>query len=267
MATITTINGSDTITSSRAVINTNFSNVNSGLPTSMTVSAFNTETTSGTLNPNGRTTVCLSDSIYAVIWSGSSWEYYTQGMRCYPMSSTEAATWVNQGTATFTTSAPVLYLEGPNGGNGVNLRGLVRSLPATPFTVIAAVRLLAFGGNTNNTKGGLILRESGTGKLVSFGIGAAGAVTTDAYASATSTSSIASQVSSMLNGAIEWLKIADNGTNRVLSFSHDGIQWMQFDSRTRSSNFTTAPDQIGIFIDPWNGYGNCGIQIISWKIS
>src|SRR3954464_9517369 len=50
---------------------------------SMTVSAFDSETTTGTLNPNGRSVVYLSDGLYVCVWNGSAWDYYFRGQKAY----------------------------------------------------------------------------------------------------------------------------------------------------------------------------------------
>lgn len=67
-----------------------------------------------------------------------------------------------------------------------------------------------------------------------------------------------------------FLKYTDNlSTTRTVSFSHDGINWTQMVSISRTDFLT--PNQIGIFVNSLAGYASTGgtvdtgMTVLSWK--
>jgi hypothetical protein len=65
---------------------------------------------------------------------------------------------------------------------------------------------------------------------------------------------------SRVSPLVLWLRIADNGTNRICSFSMDGENFIDFHSIGRT-DFLTA-DEVGFFIDPYDGAAT--MTLLSW---
>lgn len=169
--------------------------------------------------------------------------------------------WVNQGTATVDESKDYISLTAPANGTS-NLRVRVRTAPATPYTITALIT-----ANTrpiNFTGCGLLFRESSSGKMHTMALGySSGRIfLSQAYNGPTAgfNTTYASEAEWELR---KWLRIADNGTNRVMSISHDGITWYAFHTISRTS-FLTA-DQIGFYVDSNNATYDATMVLHSWK--
>jgi hypothetical protein len=51
-------------------------------------------------------------------------------------------------------------------------------------------------------------------------------------------------------GSILWLRIADNGTSRICSWSGDGFTWQAIDTQTRTDYLTA--NEVGFYVEAWN---------------
>lgn len=266
MATITTINGSDTITSSRAVINTNLSNLNAGLPTSMTVAAFDTETTIGTLNPNGRTTVILSDGIYVCQWNGSAWEYYFRGQRAYRPVASQFSTLING--ATLSSYGGALRLDV---APVEQLRAAVMAVPATPYTARLTyiplmegnLDVLILGGAWSTSaavvSAGVIGRTASSASR-QLSISKWNRPTTfsaDYYLSISDTW--------LPSGDVVYQEMSDNGTNRITRFGV-GPGLMQRPKHTVSRTDFMTPTHIGVVAHSQTATAGCSIILVSFDI-
>ena len=169
-------------------------------------------------------------------------------------------TWVNQGTATYTKAkGTILLSKSAEAGN--NLRMLVKSAPATPYTITT---LFSPGVLTANfSTCGLVFRASGAGTIaVNCIVWSSGFLFSSAkYNSATSFNSNYVTISPMHSNFI-WLRIRDDGTNRYCDYSRDGLNWINYHSVGRT-DFLTA-DQVGFFVDS-NGGGNVFMNLLSWE--
>jgi hypothetical protein len=221
-------------------------------PASMTVSAFDTETTNGTANPNYRRVVYLSDGLYVCVWNGTAWEYYYRGRKVTrPVSSAYA--WINQGSATLSTSNGGMKLTAPTGSN---LRIQKAAAPATPYTITAG--FLFHPARENGSGAGLIFRQSSDGKVhhILLQLTAAAPANSLSFNSELGsykhTNPTTFSASYFVNGNTEavltadvWLRIADDGTNRIVSYSRDGETFATLHSVGRT-DFLTA-DEYGFF--------------------
>jgi hypothetical protein len=166
-----------------------------------------------------------------------------------------AFTWVNQGASTRTAGSTrgVSYelLEGAAAAD-VNGRLLVTSLPATPWTMEIDLSSVSPMVSSGNWRFGLCARDSATGRVVFFGPGA-GVFTlfTSKFTSATAFS--ANYASAALTTPFVHfplrLRWTDDGTNWRWYYSSDGIQWLQFDVARSRTDFTAAPNQIGVWFN------------------
>lgn len=142
----------------------------------------------------------------------------------------------------------------------------------TPYQVTAA--LMPLLDDTNNTSCGIVFGEVATGKLIFFRLIYDGASLTktdlllslDKYTTFSSFSANYKQKSaSTLSKGLSWLRMRDDGTNLIWSFSTDGKNFLEFYSATRGDFFTTAPDQIGYAVNTNNTTGSAGMFLASWK--
>jgi len=98
--------------------------------------------------------------------------------------------------------------------------------------------------------GGMVLRESGTGKLISFGpVFYSGRMySLDQWTNPTTNASDSHGGS--LNVSFGWgaayLKVKDDGVNHIFSASVDGITYMQLFSQGRTSFLAGAANQVGL---------------------
>lgn len=174
--------------------------------------------------------------------------------------------WVNQGSATSNVHKNgTMTLQAPAASSG-GVHALVKSLPGTPWTAVARMSFSCYNGAWQEA--GLILRESGTGKLYKFGIQMP---TWNQflyyYADATTYST-----SLLVNGhwgenVPFWWKIADNGTNLTFGISQDGEVFDQTFSHARGTHFTTGPNQIGIGAQDRTNAMTCTVSLLSLDIT
>jgi hypothetical protein len=119
---------------------------------------------------------------------------------------------------------------------------------------------------------GLCWRKSGTGELVIFYVYASGDNRSEQYCGVGKLSSPTVFTSNYLSvyfaslmgyGPCLWLRIADDGTNRVCSYSADGQNFVTVHSVGRT-DFLTA-DEVGFFADANNASYPAGLTLLSWK--
>lgn len=176
--------------------------------------------------------------------------------------------WINQGGASVTTTNGGIFLRVPvNSGDSLRIRK--KAAPSTPYTITAA--FLAPLINLNFQAAGLCFRQSSDGKLHCFYLGSntnAGTAATGStiqsakFSSPTAFSATYQDRGFQRNGGVAWLRIADDGANRICSFSGDGQNWMVYHSVGRT-DFLTA-DEVGFFAnDATNAY-EVGMTLLSW---
>jgi hypothetical protein len=148
----------------------------------------------------------------------------------------------------------------------LNLRIRKKAAPSTPYTITAA--MLVDPLSMDYHQFGLVFRQSSDGKCHvfgpqrNFGISAVWLLNSLKYTSATVFSAAYSQ-HHFMGLPLLWLRIADDGTNRICSYGVDGQNWFQFHSVGRT-DFLTA-DEVGFYIDVENATFGTGITLISWK--
>lgn len=178
--------------------------------------------------------------------------------------------WVNQGGASVNVVDDTVYLLAPF-GSGENLRIRKKAVPTAPYTVTMALRPMLYPANYSAC--GMLLRESGSGKLVTLGMMYVAtyngfSIEIYKYTNPTIYSSyyITGFSLSTFVSAFIWLRIVDDGTNRVLYISADGRNFFQLHT-VGNTDFIT-PDEIGIFSESNNGStGDAGMTVYSWEES
>jgi hypothetical protein len=170
--------------------------------------------------------------------------------------------WINQGTASVDTTNGGIYLLAP-ANSGTQLRIRIKSAPATPYTITAAFLPAMIA--TGPQRVGLCWRQSSDGKLVmAYLLGNANLQTyqIDKFNSPTAGNSTYVTRATPQTG-VTFLRIADNGTNRITSYSVDGQHWIQLHSIGRT-DFMTA-DQVGFFASDEGNIQAAAMTLLSWK--
>ncbi len=205
-----------------------------------------------------------TNSIYTARCSGSAWVWFYGGKVAVPLVDGDFA-WINQGTSTVTVTGGSLLLTGQTGGSGVNsLRIRKKAAPATPYTVTVAISpALENAHATNGQECGLLFRQSSDGKLqtinISQAVGGQNARITSSHWTNETTFSAVLYTFDVPQP--RYLRIADNGTNRIVSRSGDGVHFVTAYSQTRTT-FLTA-DEVGIYANSSNNT-SAACSFISW---
>jgi hypothetical protein len=178
-------------------------------------------------------------------------------------------TWVNQGAATVTDRAGMTVLETPSVASGENLRLLVKSAPATPYEITVAMLAQSpiFTTSQYMPQFGFCCRESGSGKLLTYGFGFNNYPFRFQYAQMTNPTTLAT--GGVVDATVAWhwpfwLRFTDDGTYRRVYVSGDGVKFnLAVDAESRTA-FLTA-DQVGVFANSWkNTYGPRVISFLHW---
>lgn len=214
--------------------------------------------TSGTL-------YLASDGSVVSMDTGEEWSLYGP-LYAFTEPDDDLFEWVNQGSASVTVEGGVIFLSAPHSA-ATSLHCRVKEAPATPYVVTAYLQPVLANKATHSAE--LLFRESGTGELHTFGWqmdGGAPLLRSTKFASATSLT--ADYQATDMPQVYPWLRIADDATNRVCSYSSDGQHWIEFHSVSNSDHLTA--DQIGFCCAAENaGTPNleAGATLFSWAES
>ncbi len=197
-----------------------------------------------------------TNSFYVSRYNGASWTPWGPIYACTPPVDGDFS-WVNQGGAAVTTANGGIFLRVPV-SSGVNLRARVQSAPATPYILTGI--FLPVINNENFQHVGLCFRASGSSAIETFGPQGL-SLMVNSFTNETTYSATPRQVL-FTRGSPMFLRIADDGTNRIYSYSSDGQNWVVVYSVTRTT-FLTA-NQIGFFGNDQTNTYECGMTLLSW---
>jgi len=217
-----------------------------------------------------------TDGLFLERDNGAAWEKFGPIWPMTPPAAADFGTWVNQGSATIVDNKGAIFLDSGPATSGENLRCQVKAYPAAPFTVEMAFLVNAWGYGGAYATAGLCIRDSGSGKIVAYGVGGSSSSMETRGVKYNSPTSVSGEVTGWpsnrhcYDSPLIWLRYYDDGTtNRVISFSHDGINWTQMVSIVRTDWIT--PNQIGISVNSYAGYSsssgqvNTGMTVLSWR--
>lgn len=153
-----------------------------------------------------------------------------------------------------------------------DLTALVATAPATPWTFTALVGGCVTTDVAGNGEYGVCFSD-GT-KFVTFGwrwdyVNYYTSLMIRRYTTATSTGT--SYLLTPGPGVERhcWMRISDDGTNRITSYSADGYNFVTLHSVTRTDHLTAT--QYGIYVDPANGGGSSSgavaMSVKSWLVT
>jgi hypothetical protein len=175
-------------------------------------------------------------------------------------------TQTNPGTSTYANAANYMFIRAQI-GTGDNIRMNIKSIPAPGGTGISRVTagfMVQSFGNYNRV--GVCLRESATAKILTINQIAAN-FQIDRYNNPTSFVSTPTTISnSPVSTGIMWIRVIYNpsGNSIAVNIGPDGVNYWQYYSETKTSSFTTAPDQWGFHVDSNNSLFPGMISVVHW---
>ena len=200
--------------------------------------------------------------------NGSLWDMMPLS-RFTPPASADFS-WINQGTSTVADSKGAMILSPQGVASGDSIRCLLKAAPGTPYEITVALLALSPTYTTASAMGqyGLCLRESGSGKLITYGWGIGSYPTMFNYTQWTNPTTISvNQVqASVVAPGICWIRYTDDGANRQVKISMDGFNFAPIAAAQVRTTFLTA-DQVGVFANSYKT-GNVLPRIIAflhWK--
>jgi hypothetical protein len=155
-----------------------------------------------------------------------------------------------------------------NGGVSIispsdGVRARVKTAPSTPYTITAAFLVSFFKATDQEV--GITFRQSSDGKLVSCGFYSNN--TSLGIASRDFTSeTVVSATNAFFDlpgilGGVAWLKMTNDGTNRILYWSFDGYTWAPL--LTEANTLFATADQVGFYARTTNSNSATG-TLLSW---
>ena len=185
-----------------------------------------------------------SNGYYIERDTGAAWAHWGP---LFPMTPPVLAnfTWVNQGGATAVDTNGGLRMTAP-AVSGSNIRILKKSAPATPYTVTVAL-IPDIIGDFNSV--GLLFRESSSGKCALFTLGSNTGPLKMGNSKFTNSTTYSADYSGVTVSPLPiplFLRIADDGANRILSYSRDGVYFIAWHTIGRT-DFLTA-DEVGLVV-------------------
>jgi hypothetical protein len=174
--------------------------------------------------------------------------------------------WVNQGGASVAyVNDGLVLVAPPTSGNSLRIQKI--TLPSAPYTITARLRLMKINSAGG---GGMCWRQSSDGKLIRVTF-ESNAITIDKFTNET-TYSGAGYVSNLgldANAPMRWIRLKDDNTNRTVSLSADGVNWIVIHSVGRTDYLTA--DQAGFFADCGTSGTvntlNCAAILSSWAVT
>jgi hypothetical protein len=161
---------------------------------------------------------------------------------------------VNPSTSAWAVSRGLLTATKPTQGNANDFSLLVQPLPATrpwEFT-LGPVTQNCLSSNANLF--GLVARESSTGKFVAWVIGNNAGSHETAVVSMTNPTTFAAWTSEQAKPDMLpiYLRVRDDGTNFLFSWSLDGVQWQLQATVGRTAFMAGGADQVGVCVNAYS---------------
>jgi hypothetical protein len=178
--------------------------------------------------------------------------------------------WVNQGGATETAVQNALVLSAPFSAGSSNWR--IRQQTIGANTVLTVAMLITQELQTFR-QSGIVLRESGTGKLILLEVSVQNAgifLQVGRYSNPTTFNATPFATPIIGIGQLLWLRVAiTGGTTLVYSISSDGVNFVAIFSESKTAFMAGGPDQWGYGTDPSSGTTgqseNAYVTLLSFK--
>lgn len=167
--------------------------------------------------------------------------------------------WVNQNGATIANDARGSLVLGATRRTADNISAIMRSLPATPYTINLEFDLQVPA--RDYFVAGIMLRDSGSGRMVSAGLTfdqtsyGGWALASAQYNSFSSfnASAILTSNNNYVRGTLpRFFRVTDNGTNFYFKASWDGLNFVDLKpAGTSRTSWLATPNQVGFGFSPY----------------
>ena len=200
--------------------------------------------------------------------NGTLWDMLPLSRMTPPASASYS--WVNQGTSPVADTKGMMVLSPQSTAGTDSLRCLVKAAPQTPYDITVAMLAVNPLYNSSSTIGqfGVCWRESGSGKLLTYGWGTTNYPLTFSYSQWTNQTTLSGNIFQYSAPMISplWVRFSDDGTNRMVKVSSDGFNWEPVQAVQGRTVFLTA-DQVGVFANSWktsNGIPRV-VSFLHWR--
>ncbi len=175
-----------------------------------------------------------------------------------------AYTTLNLGTGTVDSTRGGIMLSDIGGDASNKAILLVKTAPATPYTITMfmlhnCLMVKSF------PKAGVLFRESGTQKFISMHQTNGNLF----YTKWTNPTAVLGDYTNFgTTSVVNWFQISDDGTNLHFRHGADGVNWVEHFSKGRTDFLAGGPNQTGFFIESLNlGTPNHAVAttLLSWK--
>lgn len=212
-------------------------------------------------SPTDGDTWIPSDSPYTAYRVSSAWIWRYKG-GAVTLPDAASLSWVNQGAAVLTVNGGALNLFAPANATS-NLRLRTKVTPAATFKL--RVGLARGHWNVNFAHAGIVVRDSGTGKLVTLGLSQGGGVFVQEYSGPT-TGFVATIFDPPLAGFVpDYLEIEETITDRIFRVGRLGFTMMTIFSHAVATYLTT--NQAGFYVDSNNATYDAFLDVFDFQLS
>ena len=216
-------------------------------------------------SPDGGDLFFQTNGFYLKRYNGSAWSAFGP---VFPMSEPSVSaptTWVNQGSATISTTNGAHILS--EGGSAVSWRMRDKAAPSTPYTITATF-LISGEVNSSYPACGIGWRESSSGKISGIYLNANAGPAPQWAATMWSDPSTFSSNYAVITPFPQspylcWARIKDDGTYRYYYYSSDGLSWHLVYQVSRTDFIT--PNRVMFGIIPRADSKTLAMTLLSWK--
>lgn len=245
-ATVTDIGGGDVL------VNVNVSG--GGIPLSVT-DGITTVSGVSTITVAGATVTSLGAGLPLVTVNPFQFNFIDP--------TTPSWAWVNQGTATITSSNRKEFLMQP-AGVGVTYALRVVAPPTAPYTATAALQFNK-GQNVGYCQGGIVVGDSGSSDFIVMSVCAGDIIQIAKWTDGVTFSASYIDINWLYTGVLLF-RLEDTSTEYVFYISTDGDNFIEV-FRVSNTDFLASADQIGFGLNADVTNTAAGITLLSWDVA
>lgn len=219
-------------------------------------------------SPNNGDLYLFTNSLYDMAtFQSSAWVYLKDGKVMTPPT---GFSWMNQSTASLTTTGGGEALTAALGANASNWNIRYVAYPSAPFTRTAVMRIAfvpSVGGTApNNCSAGLVLSDGTQVESCGFYGVNVPKVSIQFGTTATNITTNVQQTVGWTPGQLVWLRMDDGVTSagkRTFWISYDGQEFFQILQESNTNRLT--PTRIGYFVSAFDTGANTTAWVLSWS--
>lgn len=205
-----------------------------------------------------------TDSVYVpLVDNGAAWVHYHQGIVNTPPDNGDFS-WFNQNAGAVAVASDGRILFTKPASNGFSAREI--AVPSAPYTITMHMIPQTLGWDVFMSLG-LSWRQSADDQMhtVSLSIfNTYWALQSDYWTDANTFSNTVEEAALSFPRPL-WLRVADDGTDRIQSISDDGLFWREL-YRTTNTDVLT-PDRVGFYVYNGNADYDIGMTVTSWEVA